>query len=662
MDIFQKQLLKLLNEFKFKWQLCTFLSVYTIIMTVAFYLKWQIGIAMLLFLSAVVVYWIRNTEKILKSMNQSMNDIIHNSKITQEDSLYRSPIGVLLYDHQNIVRWINPSFQHIYGTKSILGKKITQLGTEFVELLTQDDDDWRYIKWNGGHYRIMHQMDLKAIYLMDVTEDTLLKQQHLKDKVVFGYLYLDDYEELLQSLDDQQETKVDAAIVNDLNKWAKSEQFYLKRIDEENFIMILNQHILNRLEKNKFKKLTHIKEQHLLNNIQLSISVGIAYSASEEDYRIDSLSKQAQLNLDLALGRGGNQVVVRASNHKARFYGGTTNPVEKRTTIRSKLVYQALLNSIEQSSNIIIAGHRYPDMDSIASAIGIYRIVTHYKKSVKILINQDELNSDIVQLLDTPQLKNEWKQMFVDLATAKEMMNDDTLIIMVDHHRPSLSEARELIENHDVVVIDHHRRSEEFPENSVLTFIEPYASSTAELVTEFFIYTRNTHHSLSKIDATALLAGIIIDTHNFALRTGERTFNVASYLRSLGADMLLIQFMLKEDLSSVQKRNRIIESVKYVRDNIVVAKGNDDEICDNVIASQATDSMLNLKNVEAAFTIYRRTEDTVGISARSLGTINVQTIMEQLGGGGHLSNAATQLKNKTIDESYELLLQLLNDH
>lgn len=654
-----KQFIDVCQKITLNWQIYCLILFYVLIMLAAFFIKWQIAVLLFVFLVVVLFSLIVNIDTFIKDAQLTVQKMSRTTKNAQEDSLQRSPMAVLLYDDSGVIRWINPTFQQIYGDEDILGSKLTELDSTWQEILeAKFDSEWRITQLKGNYYKFMNQTELKSIYLLDVTDEMRIQEMRQHDRLVFGYLHLDDYDEMIQTLDDSQQAQIDARIMRDINNWAKLHRIYLKRLDDENFLLIMNQKILTVLEKVKFNEIERITERNFANNIPLSISIGISYT-NEDMYEMDTLAKQAELNLDLALGRGGDQIVVRAKDDKARFYGGKLSPQEKRTTSRSKLVYQALLNSVEQASNILIAGHRYPDLDSISSAIAVHKIVSQLKKDAKIIVNQSELNPDVAQLLLTPQFKNEWKQMFTDIETAREQLDEHSLIIMVDHHRPSLSEAESIIADHDVVIIDHHRRSEEFPAQSVLTFIEPYASSTAELVTEFFIYTRNTHQALSKIEATALLAGIIVDTNNFNMRTGARTFDAASYLKSRGADTALIQRLLKEDLSVVQKRNRLIERTEYFRENIAITKTSDDEWCDNVVAAQTADMMLSLKDVEAAFAIYRRDEDTVGISARSLGTINVQTIMEKLGGGGHLSNAATQLKQMSVEEAYNALIEVI---
>lgn len=648
------------HSLEISWQLYSLAFLYLVIMIIAFVLKWQIGLLLLLLLVASLVFCLFNMNNFFKDFNAVANRLSNLAKIAQEDSLYRSPIAVIIYDNNYRVNWVNPALQHIFGTKDILGEPLQSLGGGFSAIIQlESSQEWRTFELEKRYYKVMHQPDRRVIYLLDTTEEHRIRESKQFDQIVFGYLFLDDYDELVQSMDDQQAAKFDSDLLNDLNVWTNQHHIYLKRLEEDKFILLLNQIVLNGLEKEKFKTFEAIRDKNHLKNIPISISLGVAYS-QQENYHINDLAAQAQLNLDLALGRGGDQVVVRATEGKARFYGGKTNPTEKRTNIRSKLVYQAFLNSIEQAEKVIISGHKYPDMDAIGSAIGLYKIVKQYGKECRIIVNEAEFNHDIIQLLELPQIKNDKHLMFVNLAEAKEMITDNTLIVMVDHHKPSLSEAEGLIPNHDVVIIDHHRRSEEFPKQSVLTYIEPYASSTSELVTEFFMYMRSTIEALNKFEATAMLAGIIVDTNNFALRTGSRTFDAASYLKSRGADTAQIQRMLKEDLATVKRRNRLIEQVEYLPQGYAVAYGDNEDIYDNITAAQSADQMLSLKDVEASFVIYRRSEQTVGISARSLGTINVQLIMEKLGGGGHLSNAAVQLNDISVEEAFDLLKSKLD--
>ncbi|XJS10630.1 DHH family phosphoesterase [Aerococcaceae bacterium WGS1372] len=646
------------------WQIYSLIILYTIIMLAAFILRWEVGVMLLVLLLAVIVFFVFNYENFIRNLNTMANRLSQNVKVAQEDAMYRSPIGILLYGEEESkrIKWVNPVMQHIFGTQDLLGEPLMSINQDFQKLLELNSDrQWHTVSFMSRYYRVQHQVDVNALYLLDVTEEVTIREQKQFDKVVFGYLFLDDYNEIIETLDDQQVTNFDSILLNDISEWAESYGIFTKRLNEEKFILLLNQNVLNRLEKDKFKFFDDMRERNSLRNMPISISIGIAYPDTEI-YRIDDLADQAQLNLDLALGRGGDQIVVRSKTGKARFYGGKTNPTEKRTNIKSRLVYQALRTSIQQAQRILITGHKTPDMDSMGSAIGIYKIVKDFDIPSHIIINEDEFNPDIRQLLTQDQARYLWDSgAFVNQTQAEEFMTDKTLIIMVDHHKPSMSEAEALIEGHDVVIIDHHRRGEEFPEQTVLTYIEPYASSTAELITEFFMNTRNTTEALNKFEATALLAGVLVDTNNFASRTGSRTFDVASYLKSRGADRVQIQRFLKEDLSNLIERNQLLENTKFVKEGYAVIVSPNDKVIDNVTASQTADILLDVKGVEASFVIYRRSENIVGVSARSLGGINVQTIMEKLGGGGHLSNAATQISDTTTEDVFIQLETQLED-
>ena len=630
-------------------------------MLIAFVWKWQIGLLMFLLVVAFIIIFIVNISGFLEEFNALASKLTEDVQKSQEDALYRSPIAVLLYDHDYRVKWVNPSLQQIFGKQNLLGELLANLDENIHDILdVPTDKKWHMIFFKNRHYRVLHNTDRQAFYLIDFTLEQEVIEKRKYDKLVFGYLYLDDYNEIIESMDDQQAARYESDLISELNNWTKSRQIYIKRIDDERFIMLFNLKTLQQLEEEKFIHINQIRESSDARNVPISISLGVAYPL-QDNYSIDELAKQASLNLDLALGRGGDQIVVRAKDDKARFYGGMTNPSERRTSIRSKLVYQALLNSIEQADQVLVSGHKIPDMDSMGSALGIHKIVSQMKKKARIIINEAEFNNDINHLVASPIVQKNRAHYFVAHEEAKEYMTERTLIILVDHHRPSLSEAQEFLEGHDVVIIDHHRRSEEFPSQTVLTYIEPYASSTSELVTEFFSNERNTGNVLNKFEATALLAGIIVDTNNFTLRTGSRTFDAASYLKSRGADTTQIQRMLKEDLSFIKVRNDLIEQTEYLGKGKAVSVAPDNEIYDNIVAAQTADLMLSLTDVEASFVIYRRSEDSVGISARSLGTINVQTTMERLGGGGHLSNAATQMNHITVEEAYKALINTLKE-
>ncbi len=648
---------KRFHSLEISWQIYSITILYLLIMIFSFIINWRIGLMLFALQIIVAIFFAMNAKNFVRNLNTLANDISRSATLAEQDALYRAPLSILIYDDNNRVRWINPEFQTIYKSKDLLGEKLENIDKNLLAALEiPDDKEWHDFALKEYDFRALHRRENQALYLFDVTEEMRIQESRKNDLIVFGYLFLDDYNEVSESMSDEQAAKFDSDLLNDLNEWTSSYGIYSKRLDEERFILITNVSTLDKLEKNKFAFFEELHNKNYARNVPISISLGIAYPDSDK-YTVKQLEKIAQSNLDLALGRGGDQIVVRSQNERARFYGGKSNPTEKRSNVRARLVYQALKAQIEQADKVLIAGHKIPDTDSIGSAIGIQKIATYAGKEARIVVNPKEFNHDIEELLTLSNAPN-WDTILINHDQAEEYITEQTLFILVDHSRPSLSEAEMYLNNsNDVVIIDHHRRSEEFPENAVLSYIEIYASSTSELVTEFFMNMRNTKKALNKYDATALLAGIIVDTNNFSNRTGSRTFDSASYLRSRGADITQIQSVLKEDYEAVIVRNKLLETTKFIHDDYAIAYGDDNKIIDNIIASQAADAMLDIIGVEASFVIYRRSESTVGISARSLNKINVQTIMERLGGGGHLSNAATQIPDVTIAEAYNLLVK-----
>lgn len=448
-------------------------------------------------------------------------------------------------------------------------------------------------------------------------------------------------------------SQLNSRITAVLNTWAVDYNFYLKRTSQDRFMAVLTRETLNTLENSRFEILGEVKkitiEESQRNPITLSMGIGIG------NVSIPDLAEHAQSSLDLALGRGGDQVAIRDEDGKVRFYGGTTNPMEKRTRVRARVISHALKELVKESDNVIIMGHKSPDMDSLGAAIGVLNIAKSNEVEGYIILDENDVLTGIARVIE--KVKEEeglWKH-FIGPEEAEAIFTSRSLIVVVDTHRPSLVAHETLIHKAEhKVVIDHHRRGEDFVTDPTLVYMEPYASSTSELVTELIEYQPN-KRKLSTVEATALLAGIIVDTKSFALRTGSRTFDAASYLRAKGADPVLIQDFLKEDLTTLVQRNKLIDAAYIHEGNIAISKGDDNEY-NQITIAQAADTLLTVDRVEASFVIANRGADTISISARSLGNINVQLIMEAMNGGGHLTNAATQITDTTIDE-VEILLK-----
>ena len=468
---------------------------------------------------------------------------------------------------------------------------------------------------------------------------------------------MDNYDEITQSMTDTDISNLNNYVTNELSKWTQMFGMYLKRLDDYHFFLLGYASSLRRVEENKFRILDRIRESTSKQNFPLTLSIGIAYG----ERNMNNLADLAQSNMDLALGRGGYQVVVKSEDEPARFYGGKTNPMEKRTRVRARMISQTLQELMNQSDQIFVQGHRQPDMDAVGACLGIRRIAEMNGKQCWIVLDEQNVHSDIQRLLDQLKSDENIESAIISPEEALEKATDQSLLIMADHSKPSISMSQALYERLEnrVMIIDHHRRGEEFPENPVLVYIEPYASSTCELITEMFEYQSHYAEPINKIEATAMLTGIVIDTKSFSLRSGSRTFDAASYLRSAGADSLLVQQFMKENVDSYLQRNHLIETVEFVNQDMALCVGEDDQVYDPVTAAQAADSLLSMSGVDASFVITRREDGRVGISARSLGEINVQVYMEKLGGGGHLSNAATQIEGQSVEAVKQSLIDLL---
>jgi c-di-AMP phosphodiesterase-like protein len=369
------------------------------------------------------------------------------------------------------------------------------------------------------------------------------------------------------------------------------------------------------------------------------------------------LGHWAQSSLDFALGRGGDQAAVKVGQRQS-FYGGKSSAVEKRTRVRARVVAHALRDLIRESDNVMIVGHKMPDMDSLGAAVGVLKAAQMFNKEAFIVL--EGVNPAIQKMMEMLREEERIAKRFITPEQALGLVDSGTLLVVVDTHKASMVKEPKLLTLTDkIVVVDHHRRGEEFINNAILIYMEPYASSACELVTELLQYIHD-RIMLDVRESTALLAGITVDTKSFSLRTGSRTFEAASFLRRNGADSMLIQRMLKEDLAEYVKKAEMIKHAEIVYDHIAIAVTEQGRQYSQLLIAQSADTLLNMTDVLASFVIGERQDGLIGVSARSLGHMNVQIVMERLGGGGHLTNAAAQMEG-TVAEVAQRLRQVLED-
>lgn len=633
------------------------LVISTIFVGIILFFNWIIGIVAFAVLLATIYFAVFKEKKLILDLEAYIGTLSYRVKKVGEEALMEMPIGIILYGDDHQIEWTNPYITNYLGDESFIGSSLGQVSEELLSLIeSQKKED--IVKLNKRRFRVHIKREEKLIYFFDVTEQVEVERKYDEEQTVLGVIFLDNYDEVTQGMDDQVKSNINSKVTSALNEWANQYGVFLKRTSSDRFIAVFNQRILLELEKLKFSLLDEVRELTAKQNIPLTLSIGIGSGQST----LPELGQLAQSGLDLALGRGGDQVAIKETDGKVRFYGGKTNPMEKRTRVRARVISQALSELVVDSDQVLIMGHRNPDMDAIGSAIGILKVAKMNGRAGYIVLDPEDVDIGIQRLIEEIKQDEELWEHFITPEEALDHATAKTLLVVVDTHKPSMVVEERLVNKLDrVVVIDHHRRGEEFVADPILVYMEPYASSTAELVTELLEYQPKLKN-LGMLAATALLAGIIVDTKNFTLRTGTRTFDAASYLRSHGADTILVQKFLKEDLDRYIKRAKLIESAKIYRGGIVIAKGDMDEVYGQVLIAQAADILLSMTDVFASFVISKRNDDKISISARSLGDVNVQLIMENLEGGGHLTNAATQIENSTIDEVEVRLQEVIDQY
>lgn len=602
--------------------------------------------------------------KLEKQTAKYLDDLSFREDRGEQEALINIPIGLLLYSNnaEHTVQWVNPKLQNYFGKQDLIGKDLAAIDPQLEQLIqaqnqTQASDNIRIININQTSFRAYVQVDLRVIYLLDVTVYMQIQKQYEAEKIAIGQIFLDNYDEVTQTIDDREQSNLINYITNQLTDWAKNNAMFIKRVSDDQFIVIAYVHSLKQIEEDKFAILDKIRRDTSKKNYPLTLSMGFAYGKDD----LGELARDAQKNLDLALGRGGDQAVVKKVDERARFYGGNTNPMEKRTRVRARMISQALRELFNQTKDVYVMGHANPDMDALGSCLGIHRIARMNHKKCHIVVERRNIHTDIGRLLKLIDQDDDLQADIISPATALEQAASESMLILVDTSKPSISMSPQLCQKlaDHIVVIDHHRRGEEFPANPLLTYIEPYASSACELITEMLEYQPQSSASLNRLEATAMLAGISVDTHSFTMRAGTRTFDAASYLRSMGADGTLVQNLLKENVDSYIQRSHLIDTVEMITPHIALCTGEEEQSYDSVIAAQAADTLLSLNNIEASFVITKRSDGKIAISARSLGDFNVQLIMEEMGGGGHLSNAATQLTDTTIAQAKKQLIAII---
>ncbi|MDR0880695.1 MAG: DHH family phosphoesterase [Clostridioides sp.] len=491
------------------------------------------------------------------------------------------------------------------------------------------------------------------LYWIDRTDYLKMQKDYNDEQNVMMLIQIDGYNEVLESAKEEDRSLITIDIERALNVLETNTDCAIKKTARDKFIVTLGKAELLKLEEEKFSVLDRIREIDRGNSLPVTISIGVGMDGNSPRENLE-LATGA---MDLALGRGGDQAVLKTTDNFI-FYGGKSKAVEKKTKVKSRLIGHALRELINQSDRILVMGHQYPDMDAMGAAVGIYDICKSCEKTAHVVL--DNSNEAIQIFLDRIGEQEYYDDMIINSEDAIEGCTEDTLLVVVDTHRPNHTECEQLLGiSNKVVVIDHHRRGVEFIEDTVLLFHEIYVSSTCEMVTELVQYMEG-NVKLKKLTAEGLLAGINLDTKNFSFKTGVRTFEAASYLKKVGADTVEVKKFFNSDVKDFIVKAQTIENAKIIDDKICIAFTEVEMPNINIVIAKVADELLNIKEVEASFVLAQK-DGKVFISARSLGKINVHVLMEKLGGGGHMDIAGAQLEDVSLEEAIDMVEGIIGE-
>ncbi|MBE7022176.1 MAG: phosphoesterase [Ruminococcaceae bacterium] len=574
-------------------------------------------------------------------------------------------LAAVIVQQEGKIKWYNEAFSAVFNEEHLYDKALEELvpgltvAGFFQEPATPVQTT---VSCRGRDFRVYGSIPqggdkrdkIVVLYFVEITEYLQYKQKYIDEKTFECLIFVDNYDELMESADNSARPLLQALLYKEINDWANENKGILIKYEKDKYCILFEYHYLESFIKDKFSLLSSIRAISEGNTIPASISIGIGLNG-EDLAENDAYAKSA---IDMALGRGGDQAVIK-DHEQFRFYGGTSKEYEKSTRVKARVVSFALSGLIANAENIVVMSHKGADIDSLGSAFGVYRMCRMQNKPVHILL--ESYDQTVKNMLDRLENVEEYAGIFVNSQQAAAWVKETTLLIVVDTHKPSLVESPALLKKAgQVVVIDHHRRGAEFIENTALIYHEPYASSTCEMLTEILQYSAN-KMSLTKLEAECLYAGIVVDTKSFTFKTGVRTFEAASFLRKQGVDTIAIKTMFQQDLTSYIKRASIIKEAEIFRDHIAISKTHEDGSNMHVLIAQAADELLNIKGITASFVLYAD-ENGVSISGRSLGGINVQVILEKLGGGGHMTIAGAQLPELTVEEAREKLCEAIEDY
>ena len=605
-------------------------------------------------------YWTNNKGQ--EELSEHIKNLTFSLDKVAKIALVNSPFPLVIAETNGNLIFRNTKFNQEFANIDINNYLTKILNDVKLEIKNNDKKEKIHdeIKIDKKTYKLYGDyMPLKdeyiiIIYFIDETKLVELETLFDEKDIYIGQIMIDNYEEIVQRIPDSEKPQLMAEIEKALYNWASEYKGLILKSERDTFVCMFEKQYIKKIKERKFDILDTIKDLQPSDKMQFTLSIAISNEGvtNFEKYR------SAQAALDIVLGRGGDQAVIH-DNDKYIFFGGRTQELEKRTKVKARIISHALEGLINESSKVMIMGHTNSDMDCIGSSMGIYRITKSLGKDAYMVLNPKGEN--LATFLNEIKDIEEYNDLVKEPQAALDEMDDDTLLIVVDTNKKNYVESPEVLAKaKKIVVIDHHRRSPDYIENATLTFHEVYASSASELVTELVEYAQE-EVTLTNLEAEALYAGITMDTKSFTFKTGVRTFEAAAYLRKCGVDIIKVKKWFQSDLETYNKISNIISKAELVYDSIAISLYEDEDPDANIVCAKAADELLTISNITASF-VLGKMEDKICISGRSIGDINVQVILEKLGGGGHITLAGAQIQGLDIQEAKQELINRINEY
>ena len=618
----------------------------------------------------IVIYTIWTNQKRKAEISEHINELTLNIDKAAQSTIINSPFPLVVLETNGNIIWKSSKFIKEFANVDI-GNYLNDIIKELKIKLEKPEENNTSVsermKIGEKTYKIIGEYTkikdrehkntqeyMATIYFLDETDYIELLQKYNNSKVCMGIVVIDNYEELMQRATEEEKLSLTSRIEKSTYNWINKYNGVGIKSERDTYICVFEQEDVEKIKEDKFEILDEIKEIKTQDKLQSTLSIAI----SEDGETNLEKYKSAKAVIDIALGRGGDQAIIKQGG-KYYFFGGRTQEVEKRTKVKARIVAEALQELMHVASNIIIMGHTNSDIDAMGSAMGVYRIAKFLEKEVYIVNETNGTSLD--NFINDLKENEEYKDVLIDKSTALNKINQESLLVVVDTDKRNYVEVPELLEKTDkIVVIDHHRRGTDYIENAILTFHEVYASSACELVTELIEYSEN-DIKLTTFEVEALYAGIMMDTKNFTFKTGVRTFEAAAYLRKCGVDIIKVKKWFQSDLETYNKISEIVAKSEIIDGNIAISIYDKEDADANITCAKAADELLTISNITASFVIGKMGEQ-ICISGRSIGDINVQLILEKLGGGGHITVAGAQIEGMTQEEVKQELINRINEY